>query len=68
MHPVKGMPGSTSGWNAANDTGKTIMPDGTVLDSAFLPSPDKKTISFKVDDKDKTGHDFHQTQVYDRTK
>ncbi len=67
MHPLKGVPGAMSGWNAATDTGHTVLPDGTVTDYSFTMPNSKKTV-FSDTVKDKAGHTFHQTLVYDRSK
>jgi hypothetical protein len=67
MHPVKGMPGATSGWNSVTDSGHAMMPDGSVFDET-LSMPNLNKIVFQATVKDKTGHTFHQTLVYDRTK
>ena len=68
MHPVKGMAGGTSGWDAGKDTGKTVLPDGTTMTILFSLSNDEKIATFKVDGKDKAGHNLKQTLVYNRTK
>lgn len=66
MHPVKGLPGATAGWNTATDSDHAVMQDGTVFDET-MSMPDPKKTVFKVTVKDKAGHTFHQTLVYDRT-
>lgn len=68
MHPYVGMSGATGSYMAASDSGHMEMADGTVVDEVITYSADKKKATMMVLLKDKTGHAYQQTWVYDRTK
>jgi hypothetical protein len=68
MRPVVGMPGAKAGYKTEDDSSQFVMADGTEFDTVMTMSDDKKKVTEKVTVKDKAGHEFHQTLVYDRTK
>jgi hypothetical protein len=68
MKPIVGMPGAMAGNKSADDSGHTVLADGTVIDSIFTLSADKKQSIFTQTVKTKDGKVFHQKLVYDRTK
>ena len=68
MRPVGGMPGAKAGFKTEDDSSHMVMADGTQFDTVLTMSDDKKKATEKVTVKDKSGHEFHQTLIYDRTK
>ena len=65
--PIVGMPGGKASFKTADDSGHMAMPDGSVSDSTFSMSDDKKKVTMKIIGKSKDGKSFHRTLGYKRT-
>lgn len=66
--PVKGITGISYSVDAATDTSVETYPDGTVQTCKFALSADKKKFMDSCTAKSKTGQEFPQTIVFNRSK
>ncbi len=67
MHPLTGMPGAMMSWDDKTDTGKSTMPDGSVVTTHLATVTDKQ-VTFHITMIAKNGKKTTQTLIYDRTK
>ncbi len=68
MKPLTGMPGGQASFNAAEDSSRMQMPDGSKMDCTLSLSDDKKQSTEKCTVTTKDGKTANQTLVYNRTK
>lgn len=66
--PIEGMPGATASFKTEDDSSHWVMPDGSVSDSTYKLSDDKKVATFTMKIRMKDGKEYTQTLVYDRVK
>lgn len=68
MKPVEGMQGAEASFKTVDDSSHWVMPDGSVSDTTYVLSSDKKTATFTTKIRMKDGKEYTQTLVYDRVK